>query len=67
MFIYSVTKYNFIMSYIFWDITPCSPLKVNRRFGITFRLHPPFAFTTRGVDVCVRLFCVCVGSGLATG
>jgi hypothetical protein len=26
-------------SYIFWDITPCSPLKVNRRFGETSRLH----------------------------
>jgi hypothetical protein len=24
---------------IFWDITPCSPLKVNRRFGGTYRLH----------------------------
>jgi hypothetical protein len=24
---------------IFWDITPCSPLKVNRRFGETYRLH----------------------------
>jgi hypothetical protein len=24
---------------IFWDITPCSPLKVNRRFGGTCRLH----------------------------
>jgi hypothetical protein len=23
---------------IFWDITPCSPLKVNWRFGRTFRL-----------------------------
>jgi hypothetical protein len=23
---------------IFWDVT-CSPLKVNRRFGGTFRLH----------------------------
>jgi hypothetical protein len=23
----------------FWDITPCSPLKVNRRFGGTYRLH----------------------------
>jgi hypothetical protein len=22
-----------------WDITPCSPLKVNRRFGGTYRLH----------------------------
>jgi hypothetical protein len=24
---------------IFWDITPCSPLKVNRRFGGTYHLH----------------------------
>jgi hypothetical protein len=24
---------------IFWDITPCSPLRVNRRFGGTHRLH----------------------------
>jgi hypothetical protein len=22
-----------------WDITPCSPLNVNRRFGGTYRLH----------------------------
>jgi hypothetical protein len=26
-------------SNIFWDITPCSPLKINRRFGGTYRLH----------------------------
>jgi hypothetical protein len=26
-------------SSIFWDLTPCSPLKVNRRFGGTFRFH----------------------------
>jgi hypothetical protein len=26
-------------SIIFWDITPCSPLKVGRRFGGTYRLH----------------------------
>jgi hypothetical protein len=25
---------------IFWDITLCSPLSVNRRFGGTYRLHP---------------------------
>jgi hypothetical protein len=24
---------------IFWDVTPCSPLKVNRHFGGTCRLH----------------------------
>jgi hypothetical protein len=26
-------------STIFWDITPCSPLSVNRRFGGTYLLH----------------------------
>jgi hypothetical protein len=26
-------------SSVFWDITPCSPLKVNRHFGGTYRLH----------------------------
>jgi hypothetical protein len=26
-------------SFIFWDIKPCSPLKLNRRFGGTCRLH----------------------------
>jgi hypothetical protein len=28
-----------VKSCIFWDITPCNPLKVNRRFGGTCRLH----------------------------
>jgi hypothetical protein len=26
-------------SIIFWDMTPCSPLSFNRRFGETYRLH----------------------------
>jgi hypothetical protein len=26
-------------SAIFWDIKPCSPLKVNRHFGGMYRLH----------------------------
>jgi hypothetical protein len=26
-------------NFIFWDIMPCRPLKVNRRFGGTCRLH----------------------------
>jgi hypothetical protein len=26
-------------SIIFWDITPCSPFSVNRRFGGTYCLH----------------------------
>jgi hypothetical protein len=28
-----------IKSTIFWDITPCSPFKVNQRLGGTYRLH----------------------------
>jgi hypothetical protein len=28
-----------INSSLFWDITTCSPPKVNRRFGVTYRLH----------------------------
>jgi hypothetical protein len=28
-----------LKNYIFWDITLCSPLSVNRRFGGTYRLH----------------------------
>jgi hypothetical protein len=24
---------------MFWDMTPCSPVSVNRRFGGTYRLH----------------------------
>jgi hypothetical protein len=27
------------MNAVFWDITPCSRLKVNRRFGGACRLH----------------------------
>jgi hypothetical protein len=29
-----------LQSSIFWNITPCSPLDVNRRFGGTYHLHP---------------------------
>jgi hypothetical protein len=28
-------------SSVFWDITPCSPLKISRCFGGSYRLHPP--------------------------
>jgi hypothetical protein len=28
-----------LKSFVFWDRTPCSPLKVNRRFGEIYRLH----------------------------
>jgi hypothetical protein len=26
-------------SIIFWDMTLCSPLSYNRRFGVSYRLH----------------------------
>jgi hypothetical protein len=34
-----INKSQIKKSYIFWDITPCSPLKFNRRFRETCRLH----------------------------
>jgi hypothetical protein len=33
------TTYCSLLSIIFWDVTPCSLLKCNRRFGGTYRLH----------------------------
>jgi hypothetical protein len=30
---------NYFRSYIFWDITPCSPLTVNQNFGVKHFLH----------------------------
>jgi hypothetical protein len=36
--------YQILKNSIFWDITPCSPLRVNRRFGKTKQSLPP-AFT----------------------
>jgi hypothetical protein len=36
---YEVLTAVVVKSSIFWDLTSCSPLKVNRRFGGTFRLH----------------------------
>jgi hypothetical protein len=32
-------KVSYIKSSVFWDMMPCSPLEVNRRFGVTSRLH----------------------------
>jgi hypothetical protein len=28
-----------VKNYIFWNITLCSPVRINRRFGGTYRLH----------------------------
>jgi hypothetical protein len=38
-------------STIFWDITPCSLLKVNRRFGGTYRLHLQGRRTSRASNL----------------
>jgi hypothetical protein len=34
-----LAKEIYMKSTIFWDITPCSSLKVNRLFGGTYRIH----------------------------
>jgi hypothetical protein len=36
-FLFSVSRP--LKSIIFWDISPCSPLSFNRRFGETYRLN----------------------------
>jgi hypothetical protein len=33
--------FRLVKSSVLWNITPCSPLKVNRPFGRTYRLHLP--------------------------
>jgi hypothetical protein len=36
---FEVSTAMFMKSSVLWDITPCNPLKVNRRFGETCRYH----------------------------
>jgi hypothetical protein len=36
---WTATNFQWIKCPIFWDITPCRPLKVNRRFGWSCCLH----------------------------
>jgi hypothetical protein len=50
--IYNIFRWNeesqvALKSTIFWDMTPCSLLSFNRRFGGTYRLHPETQWTTR--------------------
>jgi hypothetical protein len=47
--------------YIFWDITPCSPPKVNRRFGGTYRLY------LQGGIISRALLATCFHSGILLG
>jgi hypothetical protein len=68
----AVTKHNAVS----WDITPCSLIEVPITMAARSKAWIVFVPSnigvvssnpTRGMDVCVSLFCVCVGSGLATG
>jgi hypothetical protein len=38
--------------YVFWDITPCSLLKVDRRFGGIYRLHLQCRRVSQARDQC---------------
>jgi hypothetical protein len=50
---------------MFWDMTPCSPLKVNRRFGEICRLHLQSRSTSQARNQHLsRWLNNCVGSGL---
>jgi hypothetical protein len=40
--VYEVLRAMVMKNSIFWDLTACSPLKVNRRFGLLCFLHAGF-------------------------
>jgi hypothetical protein len=42
-------------SFIFWNITQCNPLKVNRRFGGTCQLHLQSRRINRAEHTCFRV------------
>jgi hypothetical protein len=46
-------------STIFWDITPCTPLKVNRRFGGTYRLPPAFTLVSCSAYSTLKMEAIC--------
>jgi hypothetical protein len=51
-------------STIFWDITPCSPLKVKRLFGEIYRLHfqgkpPDFPLVCCSVYLTLKMEAIC--------
>jgi hypothetical protein len=48
---------------IFWDITPCSPLKVNQRLGRTCRLH----LQGRRISKARALLATCFHAGFLLG
>jgi hypothetical protein len=41
----------------FWAVVPCSPLKVNRRFGGTYRLHHQDRRANQGTRARLAAFC----------
>jgi hypothetical protein len=46
---------------MFWHITPCSPLKVNRRFGVTCRLHAATAASEQVQTKCAASWAQSMG------
>jgi hypothetical protein len=48
-----------LRSSVFWGITPCSPVKVNRRFGRTCRVHVQGGRIGQGRNLCKALLATC--------
>jgi hypothetical protein len=59
-----------MLSTFFWDITPCSPLKVNLRFGRTYRFHLQGQRISQGRNqrerrwLCLTVYCSTYSSNL---
>jgi hypothetical protein len=53
-------------SFIVWDITPCSPLKVHKRFGGTYRLHLQ-GWINQDASVKTALLATCFHAGSLLG
>jgi hypothetical protein len=51
----------FMKSTIFWNTTPCSPLKVNRRFEGTYRFHLQARIISRARNAAGDVFLQNVG------
>jgi hypothetical protein len=57
---FQVLTVEVMKSSILWDIMPCSPLKVNRRFGGTGHLHLQGRRVSRARNQCERRWhCIC--------
>jgi hypothetical protein len=52
---------------IFWDITPCSPLKVNRCFGGTYYFLKMEAVCSSETSIDFQRLAICFYSGILLG